>query len=84
MRYRRNAGFGPLRIRAELSQKGVSGTLINRELEAVADQWHTSLQGLVARKYGPQPASTLSEKAKRQRFLAQRGFSFDQIHQVIS
>lgn len=83
VRSRMNRGYGPLRIKAELKARGVAEQLISGSLHEQADSWLTQLTELVARKYGTEPAQDVKSLAKRQRFLQQRGYTFDQIRLVL-
>lgn len=82
-RSRVDQGYGPLRIRAELQQKGIR--FIPESLADIPEsQWLEMALAMRARKYG---LSDLSEdwpaRAKQARFLSQRGFSADQVEQAL-
>jgi len=83
LRYRLQSGFGPLRIRAELQQRGVSDQLVRQQLALMEGHWLAVLTELFQRKSGDDDPPDYKEKTRRQRFLAQRGFSFDQIKSVV-
>lgn len=82
VRHRALRGYGPLRIRQELRQRGVSDPDVAMAFESNAINWLDILSDVVGRKYDA-PASDLKEKARRQRFLQYRGFSHDQIRDVL-
>jgi regulatory protein len=67
-------GFGPLRIRAELEQRGVAGPVIAAALDGARPDWEALLLEAVARKFGERPERDLRGLARRGRFLEQRGF----------
>ena len=71
-------GYGPLRIEAELRERGVTSaiasTVLNDVPEAEETTWLEQAVALVHRKYGEAPPEDLPEKARRMRFLGQRGF----------
>ena len=72
--------YGAARIRLDLKAKGVGQELIERvcaegELERAAS--------ILQRKYRA-PASSRAERARRMRFLQQRGFSHDTIRRLLS
>jgi len=71
---RRNKGYGPLRIRAELSGKGVAEELIAAWLDESPDDWDKLMRRVANKKYGSDPPVDRKEMAKRGRFLASRGF----------
>lgn len=82
-RQRSGRGYGPLRIRQELRQRGLSDQLIAQS-EAECDvNWYELLERTAQRKFGEAPATELKEKARRQRFLMYRGFSPDMIRDVL-
>ncbi|HLV77185.1 MAG TPA: regulatory protein RecX [Marinobacter sp.] len=83
-RQRIETGYGPLRIQAELQQRGIHhspGTLM-----AVTDaQWAASATRLRARRFGlGQLDSDLKEKARQARFLGARGFAHQHIDHALS
>jgi regulatory protein len=72
---RQRRGFGPLKIRQALRERGVDAALIDDALEGDAESWHRTLDALCARRLGD-PA-TLDERrayARAVRFLTGRGF----------
>lgn len=68
-------GSGPLKIRAELRQKGVSDAMIAEFLDERDPLWRESAQAVRSKKYGSELPSDLKEKARQSRFLLSRGFS---------
>lgn len=83
VRQRSQRGYGPLRTRQELRQKGVADSDIETALEAEDIDWYAALVELVERKYRGEPPADIKDKAKRQRFLQSRGFSLDQIRELL-
>ena len=71
---RSRKGFGPLRIRAELAERGITGDLVADLLDAAGCDWSERLHDLADRKFGAAPATERREQARRARFLQQRGF----------
>ena len=84
VRYRINKGFGPLKIRAELLQRGVSSELISACLHNDDDRWLAVISQLIERKYTKKVSVDPRLKAVQQRFLQQRGFTFSQIRRALS
>lgn len=74
VRVRKLAGFGPLRIIAELRERGVSDALIHRYIHEDSDDWYTHLHDVFKRKFS-EVANTLKEKEKQFRYLITKGFS---------
>jgi regulatory protein len=68
-------GSGPLKIRAELRQKGVSDAMIAEFLDERDPLWRESAQAVRSKKYGSELPVDLKEKARQTRFLQSRGFS---------
>ncbi len=78
VRQRYNRGYGPLRIRQELLQRGISDGDIQAAMADEEDyDWCASAAAVLSRKYGNLPAIELKEKARRTRFMQYRGFSAD-------
>ncbi|MET0532604.1 MAG: regulatory protein RecX [Steroidobacter sp.] len=76
-------GKGPVRIRAQLRQQGVTDSQIQQEVSVGETDW-TRLAGEVRRrKFGAELPSTASERAKQARFLQYRGFNSDQIRAAL-
>ena len=75
MNHRFNAGVGPLKIRYELRQKGVSDRLADEFLEPLSDQWDELMTRQRIRKYGASIPNDYAERMKQARFLQNRGFS---------
>jgi regulatory protein len=73
--HRFNAGVGPLKIRYELRQKGVSDGLVDEFLEPLSDQWDELMTRQRIRKYGASIPNDYAERMKQARFLQNRGFS---------
>jgi regulatory protein len=77
-------GKGSAVVSFELKQKGISQPLINKFVKNSDGQWQESLAQLIDRRFAGQIAQDPREKAKQLRFLQSRGFTSDQIRQVIS
>jgi len=82
--HRISKGVGPLKIRHELKQKGIFGTLVQQaEAEEECD-WYALLHKVASRKYGVYPAKDIKEKQKRSHFLQQRGFAMHDIMRLFA
>jgi regulatory protein len=73
--YRINAGFGPLKIRHELRQKGVDESLVDNFFSSLEVDWNSSMIQQRVKKFGNQIPNEYKEKMKQARFLQNRGFS---------
>lgn len=76
--YRAHNGRGPLKIKQELKQHGVSDTIIAEVMASLAVDWRALAHQVWLKKFGEQP-QTLKEKARQQRFMQQRGFSYEEV-----
>lgn len=73
-RTRASAGYGPLRIRAELAMHGLDAERISAALAACDTDWREAAQALVARRF---TAVSLRDPAHRRKaidLLLRRGF----------
>ena len=68
-------GYGPLRIRHELGEKGVDGEIINRRMESVDREWADLMREQRLRRFGADIPEDYRERMKQARFLQNRGFS---------
>jgi len=83
VRQRSAKGYGPLRIRAELQQRGLDEAQLDQCLRDAEIDWEALLQQVIARKFpGPLPADR-REQARIQRALYQRGFSDELIRRAL-
>ena len=83
VRSRINRGQGPVRLRQELMQRGVSETLIHQAIESEGADWFALAQEVALRRFGPDTASDRRELARRLRFLQYRGFTTEQCRQAL-
>ena len=81
-RSRVHKGFGPLRIRAELQQRGVGDCYFEMAVEDIAGSWQLLLEQVYSKKYGLETGLDTKEKFKRSRFLQQRGFPSDMVQSL--
>lgn len=77
---RMRKGYGPMRIQQELQQRGVNAELVEQTLSVYKAEWldHATLAWKKYMRLHPDV-----ETVKQQQFLYQRGFTFDQIREVI-
>ena len=73
--HRFNAGVGPLKIRYELRQKGITDLLADEFLEPLSDRWDQLMVQQRVRKYGEAIPVDYAERMKQARFLQNKGFS---------
>ncbi|MGD2081826.1 MAG: regulatory protein RecX, partial [Chromatiales bacterium] len=70
---RRRRGFGPVRVRAELRERGVAEALIAELLDEDGEGWAEALRAAHGRKFGNAPPADMRDLARRARFLEYRG-----------
>jgi len=76
---RQRRGFGPVRIKGELRERGVKAELISSYLNVQDESWIETLRLTHDKKFGVESPSDIKEKARRVRFLEYRGFTGEQI-----
>lgn len=82
-RGRAERGYGPLRIRAELSAKGVADNVVDDALAALEADWGALAARVRRKRFGAAPPEDFAAKARQMRFLQQRGFDFDAIRRAL-
>ena len=82
VRMRANAGYGPLRIREELTQRGLLREEIEQALRDSGFDWNEQLREVWLRKYGELPGDQ-RERARQGRFLSYRGYPLDSIGRLL-
>lgn len=79
VRSRANAGYGPVRIRAELATHALSAQVIATALERFQCDWFANASDLLRRRH---PAALSGDRAAQRKaadFLLRRGFAMDQV-----
>lgn len=74
-RSRIQKGYGPIRVKHELKQNGITAFDFTGIVEEEAGSWMALLEHVYSKKYADGPIMECNEWAKRSRFLLQRGFS---------
>jgi regulatory protein len=83
VRSRIERGAGPVKIRAELSRRGVESEVCERALAGADCDFRSLALEVRIRRFGPETPKDLPEKARQARFLAQRGFAGDQVRHAV-
>ena len=76
---RMQRGSGPVKIRAELRQKGVTDAMIAEFLDPPDSQWLEHAQEARIKRFGSLLPEEYNNKVKQMRFLQQRGFTTEQV-----
>ncbi len=79
-----NQGKGPLRIHADLGQRGIATGLIDEVLEETGEDWYAVAREARVKKFGRSQPVEFRDKARQMRFLQYRGFEPDQIQAAVS
>jgi len=74
-RQRSERGYGPVRVRAELRERGVSTEEVAGALEALAIDWCAVATTVLRKKFGASAVTDIKEQARRARFMHYRGFT---------
>ena len=74
-RSRASAGYGPVRIRAELSTHGLGREAVEAALEACERDWNESARDIAQRRFAGKGLADPAKRRKAVDFLLRRGFS---------
>ena len=80
---RMQRGSGPVKIQAELRQRGVADTLIQRYLDERDAAWLERGNAVRSKKFGNALPADFKERVRQARFLQYRGFTAEQIRRVL-
>ena len=81
---RKKNGKGPLKISAELQQRGADESLINRYIEGIENsEWLESAEQVIEKKLGNAKQLDYDNQLKMMKFLNNRGFTIDQVKLTI-
>ncbi|GAA3540997.1 regulatory protein RecX [Zobellella aerophila] len=75
---------GPMRIRAELFQKGVAQSLGEQALAEAEVDWFELAKTCYLSRFAPEPTLLPKERARRIRYLQGRGFNHEHIQYAMS
>lgn len=84
VRARIQRGQGRLRIVTELRHKGVASHHIDTALAGADVDWFALAADVLERRFGCDTPCDLRERARRMRFLQQRGFGGDEIREALA
>ena len=79
---RSQRGFGPLRIQAELRERGIDDGLIRQFLDFQSQTWLQQAHRQWQKRFGKR-AADFKERARQARFLQGRGYSPQMICRVL-
>ena len=84
IRSRTARGSGPVKIRHELLQRGISGEIIEEYLDDSYEFWQEHIARVRSKRFGDQCPQGYQEQSKQSRFLYQRGFSGELIQRIFN
>lgn len=80
--YRRNKGYGPIRIRMELRERGIPEESIDHHLNMSDNAWFTEAHRVWQKRFKGQLPHDAKTHAMQLRFLHYRGFTHEQINSL--
>jgi len=80
---RARAGYGPLRIREELAQRGLARGDVEQALRDSGIDWREQLEDTWRRKFAGELPRDARERAQQGRFLGYRGYPLDMIGRLL-
>ncbi len=75
-------GHGPIRIRAELRERGIGDEAIEDGLAGARD-WNAAARDVRQRRFGAGVPQDFRERARQSRFLEYRGFTAGQVRAAV-
>lgn len=84
VRSRYQRGYGPIKIEAELHERGVTDALVANGLQAQTLDWVASAAQLREKRFGAGLPQDTKLILRQKRYLQNRGFNYEQINQVFS
>lgn len=82
IRSRRSRGYGPLKICAELQNRGIDPSRILVSEEWLATDWQEKADAVRIKRFGEVAPVSVAEQARQGRYLQQRGFTIAQIRKI--
>lgn len=82
-RSRASRHYGPLRIRAELGERGIGRDLADGAIADLEADWPALAAAWYERRYGTAAPDSLKEKSRRQQALVRRGFAHEHIRTLL-
>ena len=79
-----NQGKGPVRIQADLGQRGLASGLVDEVLDDSEADWFEIARQEREKKFGPDLPTDFNAKARQMRFLQYRGFDAAHIQSAVS
>ncbi|NND68177.1 MAG: regulatory protein RecX [Halioglobus sp.] len=77
VRQRSSRGYGPVRVRQEMRERGIAEADIAVAFETAAVDWRRLAVEVYRKKFGAAEPGDVKERARRSRFMQYRGFRSD-------
>lgn len=84
IQYRARSGYGPARIREDLSQRGLNRADIDAAIRESGFDWGLHLRNLWDRKFSGSLPQDHKERARQTRYLVYRGYSMEMVGRLLS
>lgn len=81
VRQRIERGYGPVRLREELRERGITRSDIALAIDDLDIDWQAHAAEVLKSKFGEQPPADIKEEARRARFMQHRGFTSEHYRQ---
>jgi len=83
VRQRAGKGYGPVRIRAELRQRGIDDASADRAIETQDIDFFELAASVYRRRYARQPEpEDMKDRARRHQAMLRRGFTGEQLREI--
>ncbi len=79
-----NKGYGPIRIRAELMERGLTEDFIEHHLNMSDNKWLINVRKAWEKRFKGQTPHDFKARTQQMRFLYYRGFTQEQIEHIFS
>lgn len=83
VRQRAARGYGPVRIRQEMREKGLDKPAIAEAMGQAQVDWRALAAEVARKKFGETAPADARERARRSRFLHYRGFDADDVRDLL-
>jgi len=81
---RRQKGYGPIRIQAELMERGIAEDFIDHHLNMADNAWFIGVRTAWQKRFKNQIPRDFKTRAQQMRFLQYRGFTLEQIESIFN
>jgi regulatory protein len=82
-RERIGRGYGPVRVREELRERGASAFDVAAAMKELQVDWFVVASEVMLKKFGALAPSDIKEKARRARFMQYRGFTAEHYQKLL-